>query len=547
MSVFDAGSCSVTACGRVCASRAGHPAFLDQHLDRLYEGAKAIMLDIGLTRQQLTAAIYSTLGGQRDDRRRPRPADGHPRGEGDAVPGPARDDRARDGGDHRRAQGAAAGDVDRGITLFTMHVRRAGPDTLDPKLNAHSKLNDITACIQAYTAGADEALMLDPHGFVATCNSTHFFIVRRRRGLDLIRRTYCLGGITRANVLQMCRARRHRGARDELQPHRRLRRRRGVRHRHVRRRGAGPDRGRPHDRHRRTRPDGPAAAGALQALRRPRRRSARERPGWAAGVSARLAMWSGPRNISTALMRAWENRPDTTVVDEPLYAPLPGRHRHRPPGPRRGASPPRRPTGAPSSTASSRRCRRRRRPLPEADGPPPVPDDMDRGLDRQAHQRAADPRPARGRRAYVRSREQRRRADDIGLPPAGSPCTTTCRLRASRAAGHRRGRLPARPEVLPALALRLVGIAFTSGCCTGRPGRATPTASGRRTGTPRCGPRPASTLTASATCHSRGGRRRSQRSVCPSTTACTPSVSSAEAAVVRVSASASSPWSCRRC
>ena len=64
------------------------------------------------------------------------------------------------------------------------------PDTLDPKLNAHSKLNDIPACIQAYTAGADEALMLDPHGFVATCNSTHFFIVGTpdgARGVDLRR------------------------------------------------------------------------------------------------------------------------------------------------------------------------------------------------------------------------------------------------------------------------------------------------------------------------------------------------------------------------
>src|ERR687884_552602 len=67
--------------------------------------------------------------------------------------------------------------LDDGIALFTTHVRRAPPDTLDPKLNAHSKLTDITACIQAYTAGADEALMLDPHGFVATCNSTHFFVV----------------------------------------------------------------------------------------------------------------------------------------------------------------------------------------------------------------------------------------------------------------------------------------------------------------------------------------------------------------------------------
>ena len=75
-----------------------------------------------------------------------------------------------------------------GITLFTVHVRRPYPDVLDPKLNAHSKLNDITACIQAYTAGADEALMLDPHGFVATCNSTHFFIAREWRALDVDRR-----------------------------------------------------------------------------------------------------------------------------------------------------------------------------------------------------------------------------------------------------------------------------------------------------------------------------------------------------------------------
>ena len=93
--------------------------------------------------------------------------------------------------------------VERGLSLFTVHVRRAAPDTLDPKLNAHSKLNDITACIQAYTAGADEALMLDPHGFVATCNSTHFFIVRRGE-VWTSTGDYCLGGITRSNVLKVC-------------------------------------------------------------------------------------------------------------------------------------------------------------------------------------------------------------------------------------------------------------------------------------------------------------------------------------------------------
>ena len=90
------------------------------------------------------------------------------------------------------------------MRLFTVHVRRGAPDVQDPKLNSHSKLNCITACIQATKAGADEALMLDPHGFVATCNSTHFFIVR---GGEVWTSTgkYCLAGITRANVLRLCR------------------------------------------------------------------------------------------------------------------------------------------------------------------------------------------------------------------------------------------------------------------------------------------------------------------------------------------------------
>jgi branched-chain amino acid aminotransferase len=85
-----------------------------------------------------------------------------------------------------------------------VHVRRGFPDVQDPKLNSHSKLNCITACIQAIAAGADEGLMLDPHGFVATCNSTHFFIVRKGE-VWTSTGDYCLGGITRANVIALCR------------------------------------------------------------------------------------------------------------------------------------------------------------------------------------------------------------------------------------------------------------------------------------------------------------------------------------------------------
>ncbi len=98
----------------------------------------------------------------------------------------------------------AAATNDQGLSLFTSTIRRTGPDQQDQKLNSHSKLNCIQACIQAAKAGADEALMLDPSGAVATCNSTHFFIVK---GGEVWTSTgmYCLGGITRSNVIACCR------------------------------------------------------------------------------------------------------------------------------------------------------------------------------------------------------------------------------------------------------------------------------------------------------------------------------------------------------
>src|SRR5205085_4273564 len=91
---------------------------------------------------------------------------------------------------------------------------------------------------------------------------------------------------------------------------------RGVRHRDVRGGSAGPLRGRSHDRRRPSRADRQAPTGALPRARRRRRGGTRR----AVSDVVRVAMWSGPRNISTAMMRAFENRPDTVVVDEPLYA-----------------------------------------------------------------------------------------------------------------------------------------------------------------------------------------------------------------------------------
>ena len=205
VSVFDAGFVLGDGVWEGLRVRAGHPAFLERHLDRLFEGAQAIMLDVGLSRDQLTRGDLLDASRQRDDRRRARAADGDP----GRKRTPYQDPRMTVGpatvviiAEHKEPLPATVTD---GITLFTTHVRRAAPDTLDPKLNAHSKLNDITACIQAYTAGADEALMLDPHGFVATCNSTNFFIVAGPEVLTSDGR-YCLAGITRANVLELCRA-----------------------------------------------------------------------------------------------------------------------------------------------------------------------------------------------------------------------------------------------------------------------------------------------------------------------------------------------------
>src|SRR5438105_9584632 len=209
VSVFDSGFVLGDGVWEGLRVSGGHPAFLEQHLDRLFQGAKAIMLDIGRTRHELTEAIYEALRAN------------------DMTDGvhvrlmvtrgikrtPYQDPRVTVGpatvviiAEHKEPLPST---LTEGITLFTTHVRRAGPNTLDPKLNTHSKLNDIIACIQAYTAGADEALMLDPHGFVATCNSTHFFVVVGREDAPQVLTSdgrYCLAGITRANVLEICRS-----------------------------------------------------------------------------------------------------------------------------------------------------------------------------------------------------------------------------------------------------------------------------------------------------------------------------------------------------
>ncbi|MEO0879112.1 MAG: aminotransferase class IV [Pseudomonadota bacterium] len=178
--------------------------FLHRHLDRLYEGAKTLDFDLTLTRTALAERLYRCLDANEAH-------DGvHIRlmvSRGVKAT-PYQDPRATITPptiviipEFKKPLAATA---EKGVRLFTVHVRRGYPDVQDQKLNSHSKLNCIMACIQAAKAGANEALMLDPHGFVATCNSTHFFIVRRGE-IWTSTGDFCLGGITRGAIIEIAR------------------------------------------------------------------------------------------------------------------------------------------------------------------------------------------------------------------------------------------------------------------------------------------------------------------------------------------------------
>ncbi|MGB3737780.1 MAG: aminotransferase class IV [Pontixanthobacter sp.] len=205
ISVFDSGFMLGDGVWEGLRVHQGRIAFLDMHLNRLYRGAKAIALDIGIDRNELTRRLEAVLTANAMT--------------GDGVHirlMVTRGIRSTPYQDPRVVISPATiviipewkdpvpETATNMLKLFTVHVRRGYPDVQDPRLNSHSKLNCITACIQATEAGADEALMLDPHGFVATCNSTHFFIVRDGE-VWTSSGDYCLDGITRAMVLKVAR------------------------------------------------------------------------------------------------------------------------------------------------------------------------------------------------------------------------------------------------------------------------------------------------------------------------------------------------------
>ena len=180
----------------------GHLIHLDGHLNRLYSGAEAIAMDIGISRQDMTSAIMETLeknemesdvhirlivsrGIKKTPYQHPKVTIGRPT----VVIIP----------EYKKASQTVK---ENGITLATVKTLRDNR-TQDPRINSLSKHNCIAACIEADKLGVDEGLMLDPHGFVSTCNSTNFFIVRDGQ-VWTSTGEYCLNGVTRGSIIRLC-------------------------------------------------------------------------------------------------------------------------------------------------------------------------------------------------------------------------------------------------------------------------------------------------------------------------------------------------------
>lgn len=201
ISVFDSGYLIGDGIWEAVRLKNGVLVFLDEHLNRLWNAAAAVGLSMGMTKSDLYERIRQTLAANQMH---------------DGVhvrimitrgfkKTPSQDPRLLLSGPNLviipEYKKASTQVKENGINLFTSTVRRGAPDYLDPRLNCHSKLHEVQALIQAIEAGADEALMLDVHGFVATCNSTNFFMCKNGE-LWTSTGKYCMNGITRGKVIQ---------------------------------------------------------------------------------------------------------------------------------------------------------------------------------------------------------------------------------------------------------------------------------------------------------------------------------------------------------
>ena len=203
VSIFDAGFGLGDGIWEGLRAHKSRLLFLGPHLDRLFAGAAAIELDIGLSRDQIRSALYQTLAANRI-------TDGAhlrlmiTRGLKSTVNQDPRNALGRPTiaitAEYKQPDPEVA---KRGLSLLTSTIRCSPADMFDMRLNSHSRLNLIRALLEAIRGGADEALMLDPNSTVSSCNATNFFCVRSGTVLTSSG-DFCFNGITRANVLRLC-------------------------------------------------------------------------------------------------------------------------------------------------------------------------------------------------------------------------------------------------------------------------------------------------------------------------------------------------------
>ena len=203
ISVFDSGYLVGDGVWEALRLHHGVLVFLEDHLNRLWQSAATIGMQLPFSKHELEEKIWNTLKANNM-------SDGvHvrimiTRG---IKKTPSQDPRLPISGPNvviiPEYKTASLDSKEKGITLFTSTIRRGSPDYLDPRLNCHSKLHEVQALIQAIEAGADEALMLDINGFVATCNATNFFMIKKNEVWTSTSK-YCMNGITRAKVIEVC-------------------------------------------------------------------------------------------------------------------------------------------------------------------------------------------------------------------------------------------------------------------------------------------------------------------------------------------------------
>ncbi len=203
ISVFDSGYLVGDGVWEAFRVHQGKMIFIDKHLDRLWQSAKVVGINIPFNREELLPNIQTTLDANE--------MKNHIHVRIMLTRGikktPSQDPRLTISGPNlviiAEHKTASLETKQKGITLFTSTFRRGSPDYLDPRLNCHSKLHEVQALMQALEAGADEALMLDIHGFVSTCNATNFFMVKNGEVWTSTGQ-YCMNGITRGNVIELC-------------------------------------------------------------------------------------------------------------------------------------------------------------------------------------------------------------------------------------------------------------------------------------------------------------------------------------------------------